>query len=66
MEQINMAKTSAARIKASDKYNKANMVNLNIRVNLKTDADVVEHLLTIENKRAYILSLIREDIAKQK
>lgn len=66
MEQNTMAKTSVARIKASDKYNKANMVNLNIRVNRKTDADVVEHLLTIENKRAYILSLIREDMARQK
>lgn len=66
MEQKVMSKASEARLRAIDKYNKTKMVNVSIRVNKNTDADVVEYLKTIDNKRAYLLKLIREDMAKKK
>lgn len=65
MEQSRMAKASAAQLRASDKYNKANTVNVGFRVNKNTDQDVLEWLEHIDNKRAYLLGLIRKDIAER-
>ena len=42
------------------------MVNVGFRVNKNTDADVVEFLETISNKRAYFLDLIRKDMEDRK
>ena len=65
MEQKKMS-MSKAMLKAQDKYLKANTVPVYFRVNKNTDQDVVEWLEHIDNKRAYFLKLIREDIAKKK
>ena len=62
MEQRVMAKTSEAKIRANAKYNKANTTQFSIRLNFKTDADVIEKLKAEPNVRAYLISLIRKDI----
>lgn len=50
-----------AQIKASNKYNKTNTVSKHLRLNLKTDSDIIEWL---ENKSyaTYIKELIRKDM----
>lgn len=55
-----------AHYKASYKYEKANTVQMAIRLNKKTDADVIAWMDSRDNKRAYILNLIREDIKSSK
>lgn len=53
-----------AHIRATNKYNATHTTQLNIKLNLKTDADIVAHMETVENKRSYILGLIRADMKK--
>lgn len=53
--------------KAVYKYNKENCIQLNIQLNKKTDADIIEHLDNLhESKRGYVLRLIRNDIYEPK
>ena len=47
---------------AAHKYNKANTVQVPIRLNVKTDADIIAHLETVQSKQGYIKSLIRKDL----
>ena len=54
-----MAKTEAQK-RASRKFEANNMIQFNIRLNKRTDADVIEFLETLDNKRGFILELIRE------
>lgn len=56
--------TSKAQIKAQAKYDKANTVQLALKLNKKTDKDVIEWLYKLDNKQGYIKSLIREDIER--
>jgi hypothetical protein len=35
-----------------------------VRFNITTDADIIAHLETVENKSEYFKRLIREDMAK--
>lgn len=53
-----------ARHASVTKWNKANMASIAIRLNIKTDADVLEKLSSVSNKTDYIRSLIRADIAR--
>lgn len=46
-------------------YQKLHVTQFNIKLNKRTDSDVIEFMDTIDNKRAYILSLIREDIKRR-
>lgn len=56
---------SPAHNRATAKYNAANTIQLQLRLNTGTDADVIAHLETLEeSKRGYILRLIREDMAR--
>lgn len=48
--------------KASAKYDKANTKGLYIKLNLKTDSDIINHLKGKENIQGYLKSLIRSDI----
>ena len=65
MEQNKMATTEAQKM-ATHKYNKAHTVQLNLRLNVVTDADIIEHMKSVTNIRAYVLSLIRKDMAEKK
>ena len=51
-----------AQKRAKSKYNKANTKQVILRLNLKTDADVLERLEEVESKQGYIKKLIRNDI----
>lgn len=50
---------------AKIKYDSANTIQLHLKLNKKTDADILEKLGTVVNKQGYIKDLIRADIAKR-
>ena len=47
---------------ASMKYDKINTRKIFLKFNLKTDADILEKLDSVENKQGYIKELIRQDL----
>lgn len=60
-----MTKQTPAQIKAKNKYNKANTKTYCLRLNKKTDKDIIESLESLESqesKSGYIKALIRQDI----
>ena len=56
---------SKAQVRATAKYDKSNTRQVLLKLNLKTDADILRHLETQDSMQGYIKKLIREDIAKQ-
>ena len=61
MEKSKMAMTEA-QLRAQDKYKKANIMNVLLQVNRKTESDIVEVLENCPNKMGYIKNLIREQM----
>lgn len=61
MEKSKMAMTEA-QLRAQDKYKKANIMNVLLQVNRKTESDIVEVLESCPNKMGYIKNLIREQM----
>lgn len=53
-----------AQSKAATKYNALSTVGFTVRLNAKTDADIIAALESVENKNALIKKLLREAIAK--
>jgi hypothetical protein len=53
---------SAAQRRAVQKYDTANTKQIKLKLNVKTDADILQHLATQENIQGYIKKLIREDM----
>lgn len=51
---------------ASMKYDKKNTRDIRLKLNKKTDADILEKLDSVENKQGYIKDLIRKDIENSK
>lgn len=51
------------KIEASMKYNAANTVQFLLRLNKNTDAELIRHLQSKDNKQGYIKSLIRHDMS---
>ena len=51
---------------SQQKYDKANTTQIRMKLNLKTDADILEKLESVGNKQGYIKALIRADIAANK
>lgn len=49
------------RVKASMKYDKANVKQIKLSLNRKTDADIIEILENCDNVQGYIKELIRKD-----
>ena len=58
-------KSTESQIRASVKYNKENTVQISLKLNRSTDADLIDSLNRIANKQGYIKELIRKDIAKK-
>lgn len=58
-------KSTESQIRASVKYNKENTVQISLKLNRTTDADLIDSLNRIENKQGYIKELIRRDIANK-
>ena len=48
--------------RAIRKYDAANTVQIHLKFNTKTDADILEHLQKTDNVQGYIKRLIREDM----
>ncbi len=46
------------------KYDKANTTQIKMKLNNKTDADILEHLDKQKNKQGYIKQLIRDDMKR--
>ena len=57
-------KTKLSTLEAINRYQKKNVIQLNIRLNKKTDADIIAALETVGNKQGYIKELIRLDILR--
>lgn len=58
-------KSTESQIRASVKYNKEKTVQISLKLNRSTDADLIDSLNRIANKQGYIKELIRRDIAKK-
>ena len=53
-----------AQKKAQAKYDKANTRQIHLKLNRRTDADVIQALDKAESKQGYIKGLIRADISR--
>lgn len=51
--------------KAVAKYDSLNTKQIKLKLNLKTDRDIIEQLEKQGNKQGYIKQLIRADISKE-
>lgn len=60
----NPPKTPSPRVKASIKYDKANVKQVKLSLNKKTDADIIAILESKDNVQGYIKGLIRKDNEK--
>lgn len=60
-----MSKTlTDAKRKAIQKYDAVNTKQYHLKLNVKTDADIIERLSGQTNVQGYLKDLIREDIAE--
>lgn len=51
--------------RAQAKYDKENTVSVRLKLNKKTDADILERLDGVKSKQGYIKALVREDMRKR-
>ena len=58
--------TSDAQKRANAKYDKDNTKGIYLKLNLTTDADIIEHLKGVNNIQGLIKSLIRANIKAPK
>jgi len=59
--------STPAHVRAAAKYNEANVKQYVIKLNVKTDADIIEFFENLEGSRqGYIKELIRSDIEKNR
>lgn len=54
--------TSKAQLRAQAKYDKDNTVQFKLKLNKKTDKDIITRLSAADNIQGYIKELIRADI----
>lgn len=57
--------TTEAQKRSKAQYDAANTKQIKLKLNIRTDADVIGQLDNVKNKQGYIKALIREDIKKQ-
>lgn len=53
-----------AQKKASARYDAKATLQFKMKLNTKTDADIIRKLDSVENKQGYIKALIRQDMKK--
>lgn len=53
---------SEAQKKATIKYDTVNTKQIKLKLNTKTDADILEKLESVPNKQGYFKELVRRDI----
>ncbi len=54
--------TTEAVKRASKKYDQRNTKMISVKLNKKTDADILQHIAKQSNKQQYIKKLIRNDL----
>ena len=54
-----------SKYKSQDKYDKENTVQVKLKLNKKTDADILGKLDSVEYKQKYIKELIKADISRE-
>ncbi len=52
--------------KYTKKYDQNNTTKVSLKLNVKTDADIIEYLNSVENKQGTIKNLIRDEIERSK
>lgn len=57
---------SEAKLKANEKYLKANTKIVSLRLNYNTDKDIIKKLDEVHSKMGYIKELIRKDLQTKK
>lgn len=57
-----MKKSSEAQIRAAAKYDKTNTRLIQLKLNKKTDADILEFLDGLDNRQGFIKDMIRKHI----
>lgn len=57
---------SKSQLKAVAKYDKANTVQVNLKLNKKTDKDLIDLLNNQDNKQGLIKRLLRDEIVKRR
>ena len=57
---------TAAQLKAGYKYDRGNTTQFRLKLNNKTDMDIISRLESVPNKQGYIKQLIRADLEKGK
>ena len=61
-----MGKTPDYTKRAISKYDAENTNRIQLKLNKKTDADILEKFDSVGNKQGYIKTLIRDDIQEEK
>lgn len=56
------AMSKESRTAAQDRYDRKNTKQYHLKLNLRTDSDIIEKLDTVGSKQGYIKRLIREDM----
>lgn len=62
MEITVMGKASESHLRAATKYKQANIVNVALQFNKKTDPDLTNFVRSLPNKTGFIKSLLREQM----
>jgi len=55
-------KMNEAQKRAQQKYDKTNTIQIHLKLNKKTDNDIIKRLENVDSKQGYIKKLIRRDI----
>lgn len=50
--------------KYTKKYDQNNTIKVSLKLNVKTDADIIEYLESVDNKQGTIKQLIRKEISR--
>ena len=58
--------TSEAKKKSKARFDKLNTKHYGMKLNLRTDKDIIDRLEEVGSQQTYIKRLIREDMAREK
>lgn len=56
---------SKAQLRAQERYDKENTIQIKLKLNKKTDADIIEYLSDCDNKQGVIKALLRLEISRE-
>lgn len=66
VEVMTMAKVSEAKLRATKKYEKANIRQILLKFHKTHDAAIIEKLDSLDSKNNYIRQLILQDLEREK